>query len=547
MKEDRSLLTEGYYPVGNNVRVNRGVKETRPATLTPVFANAVAFGSILGSAIYANPSGVEVMLIATPSAVYQTRAGGYPTAITVPVTLSGNVEFSQQFDKVLLHAPSVPVTLVWDGKVDTGFVIVTKSNPANTVTSVIPTVAWSVNIGNRAIVPYSPDTLAASDILDYTTFDLTLTGPKFRTLTGSADPIVGAYPYAQSSLIVGKRNSFDLITGFFGDFSQAQVQVLSASVGVMARKSCRMVGGDLFFLHDTGVHRISQVIQDRLEAEPVPVSDPIQPLIRRINWLYADKSVAAVLSPYYFLAVPLDGSTYNNAVLVYNSATREWESYDTWASAAGFRIDNLFVADFFSSRRVYAVNHGAVAIHLLYEGRLDELSFNRSTGLHTVYEIADLFETRGYAELGSAGATTQDFKRVEIPIATWRPSITVTELTDKAGDERVLTAAAVTKDPAKYDIAFKPDYVITNANGDFDAPGRQDYALDPTQGVYPSGSIGGSNGIDGDKKQTSVLRFSTKARGRYISYRIANTQGACDMAGVLCESSGAQREIRRAA
>jgi hypothetical protein len=316
------------------------------------------------------------------------------------------------------------------------------------------------------------------------------------------------------------------------------MQVLTNEIGFCARRATRMVGADLFGLSDDhqAVFRVTQIIQDRLQAEPVPVSDSITPLMKRINWLYARNAVAVVHDIYYLLAVPIDGAVVNNAVLAFNTVTKEWESaFDTWNPAAGMQIDNLLHSYYFRTSAAYAVNQGLNAIHILGVGSQDEMP----AGL---FEIDHLIETRGFATLGWNAATKRDFKRLELAVATLRPSITVTELPDGAGDERILNPTAITRNPLKYRNFGKVDFDPTNANDDFEAPGREDYSLDVS-----STPCNLQAGIHLEIKQRDVLRFATKARGRYMSYRVENSQGKCEVSGVLAESTGAQREVRKAA
>lgn len=531
MKQERSELPAGMFAIGNNIRVARGPAQKRRGTVAPAFANAAAFAAILGSGIYSNPNGDEVLLVATPTLVYAIADMSFPTEIAIPngVTLAGTIEFSQQFDKVLLHAPAINKTFVWNGIApNVGFVEITKSHPGDLSTLIIPNTAWSINFAGRNIFPIDKDQLGASKLLDYTSYDAALNS--YRVNSGSADGIVGAYPYSQGNVLVGKRRSWDVLSGFIGDLSAARMEILSSEIGLVARKSGKMLGADFVFLYDTGVYRINQVIQAQLQAEPVPVSDPIEPLIKRINWTAASGAVAAVHGLYYYLAVPLDGAAVNNAVLVFNTESNQWESFDTWGGAIS--IDDLWVTAYQGERRVFAVDKTARQIYVLYEGLTDQLA----DGDH---EITSVIETRGYSTLGWNAATNRNHYRAEFAVATLRPSITITEHTDKAGDERTLTATPVTKNPAKYDLFNKADYALDNSNNDFDAPGRQDYSV--PDGVFLQG------GIPLDQKTESVIRLSTKVRGRWVSYKVTNTRGECDLLGVLTESTGTQRETRRAA
>jgi hypothetical protein len=159
------------------------------------------------------------------------------------------------------------------------------------------------------------------------------------------------------------------------------------------------------------------------------------------------------------------------------------------------------------------------------------------------FEIADLFETRGYATLvfitesNQYGASTRrEFQRADIALRTWRPNFTVTQLSESAFDERVLESN-ITKDNTKVLTFGKPNYDPSNVTDQSMKPGREDYSV--ALPVYPK------SGIVLQKRQEDVLRLSIHGRARWVSYRIQSSQGRCDIAGVLLESKPIQRNLRR--
>jgi hypothetical protein len=565
MTLERSALQAVQYALAINKRCNRGVMETRLGTITPVFANLVPFPEILGSGVYNNPNGQEVILIATAHYVGVVRCGSYPDYVKIPAgtTLAGKIEFSQQFDKVLLHRgadpdvdtttnTSVPfpghITLQWDGVSTAGFIPIVRTNATDTARTLLPNADYAINFGDRALIPIGKDKIGASELDDYAEIDLIL--HTFRVNAGTADAITGIYPYPQSQVIVGKERSIDVLHNFGGDLSLVSADILSTEIGISARRTGKMVGSNFIFLFKTGFYPIGQVDQTRIEVSPLPLAatrdakgnvvDPIAPLIRRIHWPYAKDAVAAVIAPYYFPAFPLDDSKVNNCIAAYNTVTQQWEGYDVWDPGCGIQFDNLLVADYLGQPALYAINHAAKSIHVLYVGMEDETAYDPATGQHSVYQISDLFESRGYATLGWNGGIQRDFKRLVMGFSTWRPQISVTELLDDRQDERVLTPAPITKDPQKHYRFGVPDFDLTNVNGDSEGPSREDYSVvPPAGGVYPGA------GITPGWKQSKPEKFSIRARGRYVSYRIANTQGQCDINGLILESTLGGREIRR--
>src|SRR5438132_3084814 len=317
MKTDPASLEPGFYAEAINKRCWKGKLEPRKGTLIPVFANSGLTGPILGSAIYSNPNGVELLLIATATQAYAIREGTAMDTIAFNgFTMSGAVELTQQFNIVLLQQLGQP-TKFWNGDPTVLFKNVTKSNTADVSTKILPSIPWSVNFGSRCVFPgYSAsvlDTVTATLILDYTTYDPI--NAVVIANTGTSDNIIGFIPYANANLIVAKQRSMDLLINFLGDLTLTSATVLSSEIGLAARKAVIMAGNDVHFLSRTGVHAVSQVFQDRIAASPVPLSDPIQPLLARINWP-ATGAVAASISPYDYFAVPIDGSSVNNCMLV---------------------------------------------------------------------------------------------------------------------------------------------------------------------------------------------------------------------------------------
>ena len=101
---------------------------------------------------------------------------------------------------------------------------------------------------------------------------------------------------------------------------------MSRSYGCIAAKSVATVGKDIWFLDRSGVRSLAVTESGKVQGVDKPVSDAIQPLIDRINWSSAGKAVAAYHNNRYFIAVPIDGATENNAILVYDFRNKYKES-----------------------------------------------------------------------------------------------------------------------------------------------------------------------------------------------------------------------------
>lgn len=194
------------------------------------------------------------------------------------------------------------------------------------------------------------DEVIISDILDSDTYDQIY--GQYRFNAGTADFNVALHSFSDDKLLVFNRNSVHLVGGAGAN---ATVQLITNEVGCVARQSIVQVGNNILFLSDNGVYGANFQDLYNLRGNEVPLSSPINPVIQRINRDVWDKSVGVYFDNRYYLAVPLDGSQVNNAILIFNFINKQWESIDTTA-AANWNIANLIVAGKKSDRAVYAIN-----------------------------------------------------------------------------------------------------------------------------------------------------------------------------------------------
>tara|TARA_R110002126_G_scaffold284600_1_gene434401 strand:+ start:222 stop:2729 length:2508 start_codon:yes stop_codon:yes gene_type:complete len=196
------------------------------------------------------------------------------------------------------------------------------------------------------------DEVIISDILDSDTYDKIY--GQYRFNAGTADFNVALHSFSDDKLLVFNRNSVHLVGGAGAN---ATVQLITNEVGCVARQSIVQIGNNILFLSDNGVYGANFQDLYNLRGNEVPLSSPINPIIQRINRDVWDKSVGVYFDNRYYLAVPLDGSQVNNAILIFNFINKQWESIDTVNSlATGWNIANLIVAGKKSDRAVYAVN-----------------------------------------------------------------------------------------------------------------------------------------------------------------------------------------------
>ena len=196
------------------------------------------------------------------------------------------------------------------------------------------------------------DEIIASDLLDSDTYDQIFGSYRFNA--GTADFVVGLHSFTDDTLMVFNRNSMHLVSNTI-DLNNSSIRLLTDEVGCLARKSIQQVGNRVLFLSDNGVYGTEFLDEYNLRGTQTPLSEPINETIKRINKVHADKAVSAYFDNRYFIAVPLDDATQNNAVLIFNFLNNQWESIDS-VNDPNFHTANLIVAGEGSNRGVYSVN-----------------------------------------------------------------------------------------------------------------------------------------------------------------------------------------------
>ena len=252
----------------------------------------------------------------------------------------------------------------------------------------MPTPPWAVYQARRLWMPYkwtmagtsgTPvitarnvlDEIVASDILDQNTYDI-IQG-QFRVASGSADYIVALKPFADDAIIVLCRNSIHLIQGCSNP-EAATVTEITREVGCVARRSIVTIGNSVFFLSDNGVYSLDFGDLYNLRGASMPISETIAPVIKRINGAYAENAAAVFHDNRYYLSVALDGSTTNNAVLIYNFLNQTWESVDTVSSTT---FDGRWLIEAAASsinRLFYVAANGAIHESETTDSRSDTLA-----------------------------------------------------------------------------------------------------------------------------------------------------------------------------
>jgi len=217
---------------------------------------------------------------------------------------------------------------------------------------------------NRLLVARTtayPDYMWYSSTLDPQTFARDTNAHKMAS--GDNSPIMGMAEWTDYDVIYWKKNR--ILAQNIIDTTPANwpIATLATDVGCVAPFSVANIGEDVYFLDIDGVRSLVQSAQDKKRAGSLPLSMAIKYWIDKINWQYANKACAWVWNNRYYLAVPMDTSTYNNYVLVYNRLTSGWTVYSNynvncWAQADFGTTDKLYFGNSNANGKVYRADYG---------------------------------------------------------------------------------------------------------------------------------------------------------------------------------------------
>ena len=247
------------------------------------------------------------------------------------------------------------------------------------------------------------DELIFSDILDSDTYDPIFN--QFRFNAGKSDHIVGLHSFSEDVLMVFNRNSIHLV-GDTTVIKDATNKLLTDEIGLIAKDSIQQIGRQVLFLSDSGIYGVEFIEDYKLRGTEVPLSQSIQATIDRINPLHAHKAQAVYFDNRYYIAVPLDNSNQNNAILVYNLLNQQWESVDT-VNSPNFHITNMFVAGEEADRGVYTTND---------IGGINQIEALESGEDSVVLEVGGLENAVGVAGV----ATTRQFTLGTLDRKKWK-------------------------------------------------------------------------------------------------------------------------------
>ena len=261
---ENTSLEGGFVETSENMRLTGDLAETRKGIDFLAGGLTLSYNGsderVFASTLFSDPaSGEEFVVVATKTkAIIWNDANNSGIAIDYPgsevVAEADGASFVQSLEKLILFRGKNKTPLEWDGDFASPTDFVVKANASPGAGNIqCPNTDFGVFHRNRLIIPQPTDsnyTVLMSNLLNtdkYTTADA-----QFRINKGSADKLVGFFPYQEDQLIVFMRNSIHMINNI-ATVSAANTYEITRQHGCVARKSIAQSGPQTFFLSDNGV------------------------------------------------------------------------------------------------------------------------------------------------------------------------------------------------------------------------------------------------------------------------------------------------------
>jgi len=443
------------------------------------------------------------------------------------------------------------------------------------LSTIMPNATHGVHMANRLVAPTQFDANATSylkkrdfvtvsDILDHshTFFDQV-----FRVNAGDNDEIEDILVYDENRLLVFKGKSIHMITAWIVTGTNAtlsasiSVQPIIQNYGVPNRGAAVVVGGNVYFYaSERGIVSLAQTEQSKVRGVDLPLSEPIQPLIDRIDPRHEDQIRLAYWDNKLFVACPIDdGCDGNNAILVYDFINQAWASHD---HGTAINPAEWFIATYDGAQRLFYV--GADGYINLVENNdvgddVQDLDEEDGLGLEN---FTMKLVTRGYH---TNDVSHRDFRTASINLGTFNPRYTIRTLTDGVNESQTLVEDRTKSRETYYRPFDAPDFVDNNTNEDFTNAYRADYSVQldvdldaliteggdtiASEGSDPiiyeaaiSGFLLGDSGVPFNRTQETNESFAlTPRQGRYTQIETSVSQGRAKITQITLTSQQGDR------
>ena len=529
---DPENVRPGYVQNAINTDFTTGNAKTRGGFVCLPELGATPFGSVYASGSYSDPtaagSTIWVMLVGANSVGFYAFGEASRTVSLGGYTVSEQSTIVQANNYVYIFRGSSQTPLRWNGDWNGTFTLAPSTTPAAGFTTV-PNSNQATYYQNRLWVVNGKDEVAASDVLDFSTYDLLAND--FNVNTGDSDYLVATFPFGQTTLIVFKHKSIIALQQVDGALTDVVATEITRQVGLVGINAITSVGPDLAYVSDRNINLLTLTnTNNAVQHKTLPLSAPIQRIIKRVNWNQATKISLGYFDNKLYVALPLDNSTSCNAVIVYNFVTESWFGEWNFATAIGMNIQGWRVVNYNGLSRLHAVTENG-RIFVVEDGQ------NDISGT-TVSEISTSLTTRAYNTANvdnQRGMLSNNHfqRRLYIDIATLRPRFSVSSYTEGVNEETVLLTNQTYTRSQSWLFADDP-YDLTNANDDFNRAYRRDYSTGPA-------SVQCGTGFLPEVVQNTRIPMITQRQGRLSWMKVTNTQGVLHIYGLGFEARAGQR------
>ena len=544
-REEPGLLAGGDKPAfatrAVNVNFENGQPETRAGFVNPLAWNPSRItpystgwtGKFTGAGLYVNPQGEEWMLLARDYAsntrsIWHVRSGQHPRQSTPQWTLASysstftpavdGVTFTQAGVEMILWRRGGLEPLHWAGDFSEEWVPSSLAEvPADTPADLQPlpaTAEFGIYMSGRVVFPLGSE-IGWTGILDPRRWDAVLSR---YSIGGDAGGVITALKeWRKGVMIIFKETSVWSLTGFTGDLGNTELIRVTDQAGCIAHGTVTSVGGDLIWLGEGAVHRLSEVQTDSIQLQRVPVSWPIPASMARINWQAARGQATAVLAGgRWHLCVPVDGSAINNAVFVLDVRTMEWQGEYTLPAYSSPKLHAAVTTTLWGRETPVLVTPSAV--------------LGQGTGWHDGFGDGDIptrLETRGYA---LDAAELKKFRGVMVDtLEHGTTGVTLTATLNGSTAVQTLVTPR-TRRPQKYLSFPATDRDLTNPADNAQEPNREDYSIEVTHDGIRVGT-----GVRLDVMQSHRLTSRLSGTARWVKLAIASTAGRLRIAAVSAD------------
>lgn len=327
-----TLIPQDAYQYGLNGLVPDGFEfRTRPGA-DGLFT---AYAKVVQGVFYFDTPSYEQLITGSDQKLYSFN-GTTNTEMTGFTLADDSLNFSaaQGVDKMLLADGTSLAS--WNGTAWT-----TTYNATDPIKATI--LLWHANrmwaAGfDGSVAGKENDAIWGSALLAFQPGDWNGTDRNFRIGGGDGDPITALASLSSSAdkgyvMAIGRQNSIWLVntdpTATFTNFTaNIGPQQVTDGIGIVGKRACCVDGNDLLFVSPDKTFRSlarMAAAASQYQVGP-PLSLPIQPFVKRINWNYAHLICVKKYGELVLFSVPLDSATTPDTIFVWNSRLQRWIS-----------------------------------------------------------------------------------------------------------------------------------------------------------------------------------------------------------------------------